>query len=200
MFFDAIVLRDPFYQPDPARMNVEALSAFRNSKRTILPAMARRRYLEARAAFDAGDFTLAITEGERAMTLLNDLNDMDGGAGTADLSADVTNLLTLSSANRTLEEEKIYTADDTGVTPPRPLGRQLSLASMSRVSLMPTGRLEILVGRSGRVETVRLETPVNGYHDRMLVSAVKAWHYRPAIRNGRPVRFSLVMTIRLPDL
>ncbi len=56
------------------------------------------------------------------------------------------------------------------------------------------------VGRSGRVETVRLDTPVNGYHDRMLVSAVKAWHYRPAIKNGRPVRFTLVMTIRLPDL
>ena len=68
--------------------------------------------------------------------------------GAGDLSADVTNLLTLSSANRTLEEEKIYTAADAGVTPPRPLGRQLSLASMSRVSLMmPTGRLEILVGR-----------------------------------------------------
>jgi hypothetical protein len=34
----------------------------------------------------------------------------------------------------------------------------------------------------------------------MLVSAAKAWHYRPAIKNGKAVRFSLVMTIRLPDL
>jgi len=41
---------------------------------------------------------------------------------------------------------------------------------------------------------------MNGYHDRMLVSAVKAWHYKPAVKNGRPVRFSLMVTMRLPDL
>jgi len=49
------------------------------------------------------------------------------------------------------------------------------------------------------VETVKLDTPVNGYHDRMIVSAAKAWHYRPAMRKGRPVRYSMVMSITLPD-
>jgi hypothetical protein len=40
---------------------------------------------------------------------------------------------------------------------------------------------------------------VNGYHDRMIVSAAKAWHYRPATRKGRAVRYSMVMSITLPD-
>jgi hypothetical protein len=200
MFFDSIVLKNPLYRPDPARMSAEALSAFRNSKRTILTAMVRSHYQDGRAAFDAGDFSLAITEGERARALLKDLDDLDISVEAGDVIVELRSLLTLASAARTAEEEKVYTLEDSGVTPPRPLGRQLSAASMSRISLRPTGHLEILVGRSGRVEAVKLDTPMNGYHDRMLVSAVKAWHYKPAIRNGKPVRFSLMMTIRLPDL
>jgi hypothetical protein len=200
MFFDSIVLKNPLYRADSARMSAVALSAFRNSKRTILTAMVRSHYKDGRAALDAGDFSLAITEGERARALLKDLDDLDISVETGDMIAELRGLLTLASAARTAEEEKVYTLEDSGVTPPRPLGRQLSAASMSRISPRPTGHLEILVSRSGRVETVKLDTPMNGYHDRMLVSAVKAWHYKPAIRNGKPVRFSLMMTIRLPDL
>jgi hypothetical protein len=197
MFFDAIVMRNPLHQLDPARTSPEALLAFRNSKRVLLPALARRHYQDARAAFDAGDFSLAISEGERALALLN---DADIEAGPADLKEDVPDLLARASASRTVEEERIYALGDAGVTPPRPLGRQLSTASQSRTSFRPTGRLEILVSRTGRVEAVKLDTPLNGYHDRMLVSAAKAWHYRPALRNGKPVRFTLVMSINLPDL
>jgi hypothetical protein len=40
---------------------------------------------------------------------------------------------------------------------------------------------------------------VTGSHARMIVSAAKAWHYRPALRKGRPVRYSMVMSITLPD-
>jgi hypothetical protein len=196
MIFDYIVMRSPLYQLDPAHSSPEALSAIRSSKRVLLPALARRHYQAARAAFDAGDYSLAIAEGEQAVTLLN---DADIGAAPADLSVDVPNLVALASAVRTAEEERIYTIADPGVTPPRPLGRQLSTASLSRRSLQPTGRLEILVGRSCRVEAVKLDTPLNGYHDRMMVSAAKAWHYKPALRNGKPVRFSLVMSINLPD-
>jgi hypothetical protein len=196
MIFDSIVMRSPFYQLDPSRSSPEALSAIRSSKRVLLPALARRHYLAARAAFDSSDYSLAIAEGEDALALLN---DADIGAAPADLKSDIPNLLALASAVRTAEEERIYTIADPGVTPPRPLGRQLSTASLSRRLLQPTGRLEILVGRSGGVEVVKLDTPSNGYHDRMMVSAAKAWHYRPALRNGKAVRFNLVMSIHLPD-
>ena len=200
MFYDSIVLKNPLYRPDSARLSPEALSAFRNSKRTILTAMVRSHYQDGRAALDAGDFSLAISEAERARALLKDLDELDINVEAGEVVADLRTLLTLASAARTAEEEKVYTIEDSSVIPPLPLGRQLSAASMSRMSLRPTGHLEILVGRSGRVEAVKLDTPMNGYHDRMLVSAVKAWHYKPAVKNGRPVRFSLMVTMRLPDL
>ena len=195
VILDGIVMKNPLYQLDPARFTPETLAAFQNSKRLLLPAMARRYLQEARIAYDAGDFALALTKGERAQALLRDA-DID--PGEVDLNNDVANLMAMVTAARTLEESRVYTSEDRDVTPPRPIGRQLSTASLSGRAPQ-TGRLEIVVGRSGEVETVKLETPVNGYHDRMIVSAAKAWHYRPAMRKGHAVRYSMVMSITLPD-
>jgi hypothetical protein len=195
MVFDGIVMKNPLLQLDPARYTPETLSAFQTSKRLLLPAMARRYYQEGRLAYDAGDFSMTLTKGERALALLRDA-DID--PSDADLNGEVSNLMAMATSAHTLEEARIYTSADRDVTPPRPIGRQLSTASLSGRAPL-TGRLELVVGRSGEVETVKLETPVNGYHDRMIVSAAKAWHYRPATKKGRPVRYSMVMSITLPD-
>jgi len=197
IMFDAIVMRNPFYQLDPSRSSPEALAALQSSKRILLPVLARRLYEDARAAYEAGDFTKAIAAGGRALALLNSLDPNE--PAPRDLETEATNLVALATAARTAEEDTIYSIGDTGVTPPRPLSRQLAATVLLRRSTPPTGRLEILVGRSGRVEIVRLDTPTNGYHDRMIVSAVKAWRYKPALRNGKPVRFNLVMMISLPE-
>jgi TonB family protein len=51
------------------------------------------------------------------------------------------------------------------------------------------GTLEFVVSESGAVEHVRLVSPANRYQERMLVAAAKAWQFRPATREGRPVRY-----------
>ena len=198
ILFDAIVMKNPFYQLDGSRSSPEALAALEASKQALVPALVRRQYQEARTAFDAGEYAKAIAAGGRALTMLNSIaSDAEPG----ELNGELTNLVARATAARVAEEETVYSEDDAAVTPPRPVGRQLSTASQLHNSGVPvTGRLEILVNRSGRVESVRLETPKNGYHDRMIVSAVKAWRYRPALRNGKPVRYFMVVSISLPDL
>jgi outer membrane biosynthesis protein TonB len=61
------------------------------------------------------------------------------------------------------------------------------------------GVLEIVVGKAGDVEFVKLHTPLNRYHERMVVSAAKAWRYRPARKDGKPVRYRLTVAINLPE-
>ena len=198
ILFDAIVMKNPYYQLDPSRSSPEALAALEASKRVLVPVLVRRQYQEARAAFDAGEYAKAIAAGGRALALLNSIG-IEGERN--ELNGDLTNLVARATVARAAEEETVYSEDDASVTPPRPVGRQLSTASqLHNAGVPPTGRLEILVNRSGRVESVRLETPKNGYHDRMIVSAVKAWRYRPALRNGKPVRYFMVVSISLPDL
>ena len=194
--FDSIVVRNPSYHLDPARATADSVAGLRRSKRAILPTIARRHLDDGREAFDAGDFYRAIAEAERADELLK---DADLGGAPEDLQAAVSTLLSRASAAKLVLEEKIYSVADRDVVPPRPLGRQLPATGPRGVPAGLTGRLEILVGRSGQVESIRLYTPGNAFHDRMIVSAAKAWHYKPAMRNGKPVRFSLVMTITLPE-
>jgi hypothetical protein len=49
------------------------------------------------------------------------------------------------------------------------------------------------------VENVRLHTPLNRHHERMIVSPAKAWRYRPATKNGRPVRYRILVKVNLPE-
>src|SRR5262249_1400415 len=184
------------YHLDPARSDPEVVAILRRSKRVLLPTLAQRHYDQAMSAYDAGDAYRAISEGERASALLAD-SDLDDPP--ADLKAAIANVLALARPARTTLEERVYPAADRDVTPPRALGRQLPAAPSPATPQDLIGHLEIVVDRSGSVETVRLFTPLNGYHDRMIVSAAKAWHYTPALRNGRPVRFRMVMAINLPE-
>ena len=63
----------------------------------------------------------------------------------------------------------------------------------AKADSIPTGSaMEVMVDESGRVLRVRLhpaETP--SLNDRMLVSAAKAWQFRPAIRGGHAVPYVL---------
>jgi hypothetical protein len=61
------------------------------------------------------------------------------------------------------------------------------------------GTLDWLINQEGTVEIVRLYTALNRYHERMIVSAAKAWRYKPASKEGRPVKFRIVSPINLPE-
>ena len=67
------------------------------------------------------------------------------------------------------------------------------------MSHVQVGTLEMLINQAGQVEAVKLHTPLNRYHERMIVSAAKAWRYRPALKQGKPVRFRLISSINLPE-
>jgi hypothetical protein len=49
------------------------------------------------------------------------------------------------------------------------------------------------------VEFVKLHTPLNRHHERMIVSPAKAWLFRPAMKNGKPVRYRIVVRVNLPE-
>jgi hypothetical protein len=194
--FDSILFKNPSYRLDPMVSDADATAAFRRSKRVIVPAIAREHYDWAVGALDGGDAYRAVSEAELAAALVAD-NDLDTSA--TELRRAVSELVARARVAREFEEKKVYSSANADVVPPRPLGRQLPANPPPGLGNDLTGRLEILVDRSGHVESVKLHTPRNNYHDRMIVSAAKAWHYVPATRNGRPVRFNIVMSIYLPQ-
>lgn len=83
----------------------------------------------------------------------------------------------------------IYTQADEGVTPPSLLQPRLPSQPPPGVREDQIGAIELLVNERGLVERVRLVSPTNRYSERMLLSALKAWIFAPATKDGQPVRY-----------
>jgi hypothetical protein len=193
--FDALVFNHPMYEPNPAAIPPEAYAQFQASRRSMLPVITARELGRASAALDQGNV-------DRAVAIARDLNALLARVGTdasPDLRAQAQLLLDQAVEVRSAAEQRIYTNSDSGVVAPRALSRQFPLSPPTDVRPDRLGVLEIVVGTEGDVVFIKLHTPLNRYHERMVVSAAKAWRYRPATKGGKPVRYRLMVTVNLPE-
>ena len=193
--FDAFVLNNPLYEPGPSELGPEAYAALEASRKVVLPKIAIRDFGRATAALEQGNV-------EGALAIASDVDailDRLGSEAPPGLRAQVQALLDAALDARTATEGIIYTDADVDVIAPRALSRQFPLNPPEGVRRDRIGVLEIIVGKQGDVEFIKLHTPLNRYHERMVVSAAKAWRYRPARKDGAPVRYRLNVTVNLPE-
>ena len=81
------------------------------------------------------------------------------------------------------------------VKPPELTYQQFPSKYIETVPNAHPGQLEILVLEDGTVGEVRLRPDSNRLQDRLLISAAKAWRFRPATRDGKPVRYRISVPI-----
>lgn len=89
----------------------------------------------------------------------------------------------------TEEPVEVFTAADSTVTPPVIVRPVLPKELPPGVPPEQVGTIEVVVDEQGDVLHVRLVSPANRFHERMLVSAAKMWKFRPAYKDGRAVRY-----------
>ena len=97
--------------------------------------------------------------------------------------------LATATDDRPTEDMSIYTHADASVEPPVMVRPVLPREGPPGVLPENVGTMEVVVDEDGDVLGVRLISPANRYQDRMLVSAAKMWKFRPAYKDGRPVRY-----------
>ena len=114
-------------------------------------------------------------------------------AGATDAATAVT------AAASELEDPAIYSSDARDVTP-------AILEDEGRAQLATTpepaptmNRIEVTVDQKGEVRRVVLVKGPATMNDVMLLSAVKAWRFRPAQRNGHPVNYRMVLDWPAPQ-
>jgi len=87
----------------------------------------------------------------------------------------------------------IYTTGDEGVVPPAVIDQTLpSLPSALRGIMRlarPTGLLDVLVDETGTVQASEIRQSTHPSYDALLLNASRGWKYRPATKDGTPVRF-----------
>ena len=96
-------------------------------------------------------------------------------------------------------EDTVYSRAFPGVVPPVIMPRQIAALDALSAKVEAISTIEVLVDESGEVEQVKLLSRPSPVLATMLLSAAKNWKFRPAMNNGRPVKYRLrldIMTTR----
>jgi TonB family protein len=99
-----------------------------------------------------------------------------------------------------IEGPRIYGAADTGVQKPVAVTRPLP-AWQPRTPVEARqafhGILEVVVDEQGRVTHASLLRPVHPTYDDVLLKAIRDWKFRPAVKDGVPVKYRYTADIKL---
>jgi TonB family protein len=86
------------------------------------------------------------------------------------------------------------------IQPPVPVQRDVPRWTPPDAAARQTthrGHVEIVVDETGAVESVAVADSVHANYDASLLEAARKWRYRPATRNGQPVRYRLLTEVVL---
>lgn len=209
---EQIVLRNPGYAMAETEVSPRLVDLFRDIRARALPGALREMYNGARSAYTAKDFAAASDRLRRVIQIVND-EASDAPSGLADLRQLSEGFLRLSEGELSSAAERaaaaarsaaqaadsvghdparVYGSADPDVVAPVEINRQMPSwyppnHALRRATL--TGLLEFVVDTGGTVESAVLVEPLSPYYDPSLVAAAKRWQFRPAIRDGQPVKF-----------
>ena len=222
----ALVRADPLYRPSEATTSPKTRAAFEEVRRGMLPGLVQEMYDRAKTAFDRKESQTAATEFDRVLALLDEpelanvsnmadlrrlakgFRDLSQAAAAPPASAGAPAkapdpLATApppASAERAPQEPPTFNPGDAGVVPPvavlRPMPSWLPRNEIDRRREF-RGVLVLLVDERGDVASAVLGKSVHPAYDTALVEMARTWKFRPATKDGVPVRCRTTIEIRL---
>lgn len=215
-----LVQSDPLFRPTEAQVSPRLRTFFDEVRRPLLPDVARQRYSTAKAAFDQKSWQAAIAEFDRVIALLGEIGAADQGA--TDLRTLATGFRDLAKSaaeppKPAVTESKpaaaapppapvkpaepvVYGAQHSDVKKPVAMSKPMPEwrpASQTEQKMIFEGALEFVVGEDGKVISVRLLDSVHQSYDAALLKQAMNWSFKPATKNGVPVRYRYAVSIRL---
>jgi hypothetical protein len=93
------------------------------------------------------------------------------------------------------DDPVIYSPRSEGVSSPIAVRPQLPRELPPDVNRTELRLIELVISPLGTVESVKLIGDPRNVHDSMLLSAAKAWVFRPAVKDGVPVRYRKIVSV-----
>jgi TonB family protein len=213
---ERIVVRKPLYM-SPEDVSPRLLGMLHAVRKRLLPAAARGVYAKAKVDFEEKNYAAAVDGFTELLAIVSDPDAADARASLSDLRQLGEGFLKLATAEAAAatkasaaratpatpvspKEPATYSADDLEVTPPVEIQRAMpawtpNLPTYARLEFR--GTLEVVVDEKGNVASAAIRKPTTPGYDAVLLEAAKAWRYRPAIRNGAPVRYRAFIDVLL---
>ena len=88
---------------------------------------------------------------------------------------------------------RIYAVDDEGVSPPVVLQQRMPAMTLEMKqitkALRSTGMIDVVIDETGNVVDATIRQSLNSSFDTLIVRSARRWKYRPAMKDGVPVRY-----------
>jgi tetratricopeptide (TPR) repeat protein len=96
--------------------------------------------------------------------------------------------------------DPIYSAEDKDVARPVVQSRAMPTwiaPTQAGTSPVLRGVVDLLIDEHGKVTQARMATPIHPQYDPYLLKAARDWTFKPATRNGLPVKYRYLLEVRI---
>lgn len=94
---------------------------------------------------------------------------------------------------------RVYTVDEVGVTPPVIVSQRMPSMTPELVKVVKamnsSAMIDVLIDERGDVLDAIVRKSLNSSFDNLIVGAARRWKYRPAMKDGVPVRYSKTIVL-----
>ncbi len=218
---ERVVSRRPLYTATDADLSPRLVAIVHDVRKRLLPAAARSTYAKAKADFEDNNYAAAVAGFTELLAIVDDPDSADARAAMADLRQLGDGFLKLAKVQVDAAAKPaaptpaatpapaapshpsgpvIFSGDDSDVTPPVEIQRAMPAWTPSSPTLARLefrGTLEIVVDEKGSVVSSAIRKSTTPAYDTALIDAAKSWRYRPATRNGAPVRYRTFIDVVL---
>ena len=218
----AIVRVDPLYHPTETDVSPRIRTFFENVRKPLLPGIVRQLYAGAKDRLERKEAAEAKKDLDRVVAILDEMKASEDQdlADLRTLALGFRDLSVIAAAREAApppppivappvvrqatppppKDPAVYSPSDTGVVMPVVVSRSLPpWRAVSAVERMQTfrGQLELLIDENGKVLSTKMLKGLRPDYDPGLLKAASAWTFRPATKDGQPVRYRYVMDMQL---
>lgn len=191
----ALVNLDPFFLPGDEDMSPKLRNAFRDGRRRALPDVLDRLSRRAKDAYDAGNLFDASTGFSRVLALLDDPDVTLAPKPRTDLR-----LMAMEFLGLTRSASRLFDGAAKNVTAPVAIMTDVQVPDRVRpADSATTMGVEVVVTAQGTVESAVVRDPDSAGLAPQVVRAALEWRYSPALRDGVPVRYRMVVRVVVPS-
>jgi len=218
-----LLRKNPLFKPQSEDLSPRVEAMFTQVRKQLLPALIREKYRSAKAAMDRKEFA----EAEPQLVLVREMIKQAEQLGirdesVADLGVLADGFLDLARASAAPKAAaapapaasaaaapkadlpptpRVFDATSAGVV--QPVAVRQSLPSpplaLSKLLVGKRGVLEVTIDTEGKVVDAVMRDSVNSAYDTMVVNAAKMWRFKPATKDGVPVRFVKEIGVEVQD-
>jgi len=222
---DELVSRSPLFKMSENEVPPRLVAMFHEARKKLLPSLVREGYSRAKSSFEQKSYSTAVSQLKNVLQLATD-DDLaeDPPPGMADIKLFAESFLKLAETEITNAEkaaadaaaataaankpappppplpDPIYSDADKDVKPPVDINRKMPEwrpPDQASQRMEFRGVLRVVIDKSGAVELAAIIQAITPRYDQILVDAAKQWTFKPATKDGQPVRYQRLIQVVL---